>query len=213
MDSEVAGPAPRRSGLALVVLALLAERPMHPYLMQRLIRERGKDTVVNVASRNSVNQTVERLRRDGQIAVQETTREGNRPERTVFRITGAGRTTLHRWMREILSRPAREFPELPAGLSFAALFGPDEVRQWLEHRAAELERSLAELSQRPPDLPRVFLLEDEYRSAMVDAELRWVRGIVGELRRGTLTWDTERLRSFGWDEPGRPGSSVHRKES
>ena len=31
------------SGIALAILALLYEEPMHPYRMQQLIKERGKD--------------------------------------------------------------------------------------------------------------------------------------------------------------------------
>ena len=38
----------KRSPLALAVLALLHEEPMHPYRMQRLIKDRGKDQVINV---------------------------------------------------------------------------------------------------------------------------------------------------------------------
>ena len=70
---------PRRSPLAMVVLGLLAEAPMHPYRMQQLIKERGKDTVVNVAQRNSVYQTIDRLLRAGLIAVRETSQDARGP--------------------------------------------------------------------------------------------------------------------------------------
>lgn len=186
----------RRSGLALVVLALLAEEPMHPYRMHRLIQQRGKDTVVNVARRNSINQTVERLRRDDQIEVQETQRAGNRPERTVYRITDTGRATLLRWMSEIISTPVREFPEMPAALSFVALFPPEEVLRWMDHRVTELERRLGAGGTAVPGLPRVFVIEEEYKRAMMEAELAWVRSIADELRTGNLTWSPDALRSF-----------------
>lgn len=48
---------PPSSPLALTVLALLSEMPMHPYRMQRLIEERGKDDVANVRRRSSLYQT------------------------------------------------------------------------------------------------------------------------------------------------------------
>src|SRR5262245_46087896 len=82
--------SPRRSTLAMAVLALVVEAPMHAYRMQQLIKERHKDDVVNVAQRNSIYQTIDRLLRDGLIAVKETSREENRPERTVYEITKAG---------------------------------------------------------------------------------------------------------------------------
>ena len=56
---------PRRSTLAVVLLALLTEAPMHPYRMQQVIKERGQDQLVNVAQRNSVYQALDRLVRDG----------------------------------------------------------------------------------------------------------------------------------------------------
>jgi DNA-binding PadR family transcriptional regulator len=41
----------RRSGLALAILGLLDPvGPMHPYGIQRLIKQRGKDQVGNVVS-------------------------------------------------------------------------------------------------------------------------------------------------------------------
>jgi hypothetical protein len=50
-------PEPRRSVLALAVLSMLTEEPMHAYRMQQLIKERRKDDIVNVSQRNSVYQT------------------------------------------------------------------------------------------------------------------------------------------------------------
>jgi DNA-binding PadR family transcriptional regulator len=46
--------------LALAVLSMLTEEPMHAYRMQRLIKDRRKDDVVNVSQRNSVYQTIQR---------------------------------------------------------------------------------------------------------------------------------------------------------
>src|SRR3954447_26194353 len=100
----------RHSPLALAVLALLYEAPMHPYRMQQLIKERGKDEVINVRQRGSIYQMIERLERAGLIAVRETARAENRPERTVYALTDEGHEAVLTWMREMLSTPAREFP-------------------------------------------------------------------------------------------------------
>jgi DNA-binding PadR family transcriptional regulator len=62
---------PRRSSLGLMILCILSEEPAHPYRVQKLIRERGKDRVVNVRQRGSVYQTLGRLERLGLIEVQE----------------------------------------------------------------------------------------------------------------------------------------------
>jgi DNA-binding PadR family transcriptional regulator len=93
----------RHSPLALAVLAMLTEAPMHPYRMQQLIKARGKDEVINVGQRNSLYQTIDRLVRGDLIAIRETERDGAFPERTVYEITEAGRDTARLWLREQLA--------------------------------------------------------------------------------------------------------------
>ena len=74
----------KRSPLALALLALLHESPMHPYKMQRLIKDRGKDQVINVEQRASLYQTINQLLREGLIAPWETNRPEGFPERTLY---------------------------------------------------------------------------------------------------------------------------------
>src|SRR5262245_60362256 len=175
-------PPRPRSPLWMVVLALVSEEPMHPYRMQALIKERGKDQIANVAQRNSVYQTIAALRRAGLIRVRETSREERRPERTVYEATEDGRQTLLIWMRTALSTLAREFPDFPAALSLAAGLKPKEVCRLMESRAVALEKRLAELQAPIPGLPRLFLLESEYMAAVVSAEIKWLRALIKDLR-------------------------------
>ncbi len=189
--------SPRRSPLALVVLAMLYEAPMHPYRMQQLIRERGKDEVVNVRQRASIYQTIERLLRDGLISVRETERDENWPERTVYQLTPAGRLLLTDWMRDMLATPARDFPEFPAALAFLPLLEADDVAAQLDGRAASLERELARIeaamAATADFLPRVFVIEDEYRTALLRTELSFVLSLAADLREGRLGWSEEWL--------------------
>jgi DNA-binding PadR family transcriptional regulator len=186
---------PRRSTLAMVLLALLTEAPMHPYRMQQVIKERGQDQLVNVAQRNSVYQALDRLVRDGLVRPAGTTRDGGRPERTTYEITDAGAVTLRRWVTAMLPAPAREFPEFPAALAFVAILAPAELRDLLARRIDEQEKRLAAIEgQAPPGLARVFLIEDEYRIAMLRAELSWLRAVVGDLAAGRFRWDEELIR-------------------
>jgi DNA-binding PadR family transcriptional regulator len=185
----VTSPEPRRSTLGLVLLALLVEAPMHPYRMQQMIKERGQDQLVNVAQRNSVYQTLDRLVRDGLARPGGTARDAGRPERTTYEITDEGAATLRRWLVEMLPAPAREFPEFPAALAFLAILPPAEVRTLLDRRLEALGAKLALIEeQAPPGLPRIFLIEDEYRAAMLRAEVAWLRSVVRDLADGSLTW-------------------------
>ena len=185
----------RRSPLAMMVLALLVEEPMHAYRMQQLIREREKQDVVNVAQRNSIYQTIERLRRDELIRVAETRREEGRPERIVYALTPAGRSTLDEWLADALATPAREFPEFPAALSFLPILPPEAAARRLDQRAGAIEARLREREAALAGvrLPRLFLVEDEYQLTLLRAELDWVRALVADLRSGALTWSGEWL--------------------
>lgn len=182
----------RPTPLALAVLGLLAGGPLHPYRMQRLLKDWGKDEVINVGQRASLYAAIKRLLERGLIAVRHTEREQQYPERTVYEITDAGRTFVERWLEEMVSTPRREFPEFPAAMSFVMLLGPDRARAALAERATRLGAQLAGLEdalrQHGAGLPRVTLLETDYQRAVVTAELAWVEGVVDELRRGTLTW-------------------------
>jgi len=194
--------------LALAVLTLLVERPMHPYEMQVLMRERGHDRVVKLRGA-SVYDTVERLQRLGLAEPVETNREGRRPERTVYRITPLGRREVRARLREMLSEPAWEYPQFGAALAFVgALAGTSEplargltaealegvrreVVALLERRIVRLEEEIAAgdallAASLDQGVPRLFLVEEEYAQAMRRAELQWVRGFMDEIREGDL---------------------------
>jgi DNA-binding PadR family transcriptional regulator len=196
--------------LALAVLGLLYEAPMHPYRMQQLIKERGKDEVVNVRQRASVYQMIDRMDRLGLITPKEITREEKWPERTVYEVTDEGRRTFRDWMHEVLSAPAREFPEFPAAVSLLALLTPEEALRELETRVAALEDEAVRIDSQfgraaAEGLPRLFMLETEYQRATLAAELEWVRAVVDDLRTGRLTWSEEWLRQFSEQPMAAPG--------
>jgi DNA-binding PadR family transcriptional regulator len=173
---------------------------MHPYRMQQLIKERGKDQVINVQRRASLYQTIKQLRRAGLITVRETSREETRPERTIYELTEKGFQIARDWLRDMLSTPAQEFPEFPAAVSLLPLLSPADVLCQLEKREAALAEKLAridsELQQEGGVLPRLFLLEMEYLRVMLTAELKWVRSLIDDLRSKRITWSEEWLRQF-----------------
>jgi len=189
----------KRSPIALAVLAMLTEEPLHPYRMQRLIKERGKDEVINVTQRASLYQTIQRLEREGLITPQKTVRDDKRPERTVYEITEKGRDVALDWMRAILSTPTREYPEFPAAISFLPLLTPDDVASQLEARAKAIESELCRIDdalQEAQAVPRLFLLEMEYLRALHAAELSWANIVVGDLRAQRITWTEEWLKQI-----------------
>ncbi len=192
--------APKRSSLGLIVLWQLFEGPMHVYRMQKMFEAQGKDRVVNVRSRASLYQTIERLERHGLVEVYETRRAEGYPDRVVYAITDEGRYVAREWLREMLRDTEGEYPEFIAAVSILFGLPAEEARSELEVRAENLEAALVvtqrSLADAPAALPRLFLLEEEYRKAMLEAELSWVRGVIDDLRERRLTWSEEWLREL-----------------
>lgn len=178
--------------LALAVLELLGERPMHPYEMKQTMHERGQERAIPL-KQASIYDTVERLTRAGFIEPILTNRDGRRPERTVYQLTPSGADELDTWLRELLEQPTREYPHFGAALMFVgALRSKEEAIKVFERRAVLFEAEIASvdamLRALSPDLPRLFTIEDEYTQAMRRAELEWLRRTIAELKAGTLEW-------------------------
>ncbi|GAA3024067.1 PadR family transcriptional regulator [Streptomyces glomeratus] len=181
----------RRLGnpLALAVMVLLIERPMHPYEIAQTLRRRGKDSSLKI-NYGSLYTVVQNLQKHGFVEVAEVQRQGNRPERTLYGITDAGRVEAAEWLSDLLAVPAREFPIFGAALSLMGVLHPDEVTRLLVERLGSLDVQAASLrgalEKLQETLPRLFVIESEYELHMVQAEAAWVRGILAELTAGTF---------------------------
>src|SRR3984957_13809972 len=161
-------PLPR-TPVALSVLNLLNERPMHPYEMRTRMRERGHDRAFKIRE-SSVYGTVTRLAERGFIEPVDVNREGRRPERTVYAITEAGRDELLVWMCTLAAfqqRAARLEADISSSDAYRRAFVADM-----------------------PGFVRIFGIEEEYTQAMRRAELAWLRATLAELRGGSFPWPT-----------------------
>jgi DNA-binding PadR family transcriptional regulator len=173
--------------MALAVLATVSERPMHRYEMASLMKARGKDQDMDIKW-GSLYTVVQNLAKHGLVETIGSTRQGARPERTIYRITTSGRQELLDWTRELISSPAPENPKFAAGLSVWMLIAPDEIAALLRGRLDTLEADVkirrAALTEAGLDVPRLFLVEGEYALAMLEAEVAWVRSLLEELSSG-----------------------------
>ena len=183
-------PRTRSNPLALAVLAALWERPMHPYEISLTLRERRKEESVRL-NFGSLYSVVESLERHGLIEAASTEREGNRPTRTVYRITDAGTTEAIDWMTDLVREPVKEFPRFEAALSFLPLLAPDDVVRLLRIRADTLRLTLTgndamRQAARAQGLPEIFEIEAEFEAAMQRAELAFVEDLAARIADGSL---------------------------
>lgn len=176
--------------LALAVLVLLAERPMHPYEMSSTLRERRKEDSIKL-NYGSLYSVVESLQKRGLIEAAETVREGRRPERTVYAITESGGQVMIDWMVELLSTPKKEFTQFEAALSLAGALPPDEVIELLGQRLRNLrfqQKAIDAMFEEAKvvNLPRLFMIEAEFSAALLKAETAFVENLLADLRDGSL---------------------------
>jgi DNA-binding PadR family transcriptional regulator len=190
--------------LGLAVLAYLTQAPMHPYELSRLLRDNGDARSIKF-NHGSLYMVVQQLAKAGFIIEVETTREGQRPERTVYALTDAGRAELRDWLRELVSEPEHEYTNFVAALSLIAALRPDDAVGLLRSRLDRLAdrrseiRALVEKAL-TDGVPELFLIEEEYRLAQADAEAAFVERLITRIDDPVTGWAPAWARAL--DAPG-----------
>jgi DNA-binding PadR family transcriptional regulator len=174
--------------LALAVLALLFERPMHPYEMGQILRQRRKQDSIKLRY-GSLYTVIDALLHRGFISPRGTGREGRRPERTVYAITPAGRTELRAWMTDLIAEPVKEYPQFEAALCLLPVLPPEEALALLRRRRTSIAAKTAELRAEldmlaRQKLPPLFVIEGEYRLALLTAEQHFIGDTIARIEGG-----------------------------
>ncbi len=190
--------------MAILVLGLVGERPMHPYEMVQTTLERKEDRLARFRP-GTLYHAVDRLAADGLIEVHEIQREGNRPERTVYTITEAGTEALAEALELILGRHPVEYPELYLALAESHSLPRSRVIELLSARLDAMRTDLDDCVDaleivRAQGKPEMFFLDGGCRVATLRAQIEWVEDLLIRLREGTIEW---------LDDPGSPYSHPH----
>ncbi len=178
--------------LALAVLSYLTRRPMHPYELSRTLRDNDDARSLRF-THGSLYMVVGQLAKAGFIAPQAVSREGQRPERTVYALTDAGRAEMRQWLSDLIENPQHEYPQFVAALSLIAALPPDDVVDLLGRRLERLtvERgeiaALIESTIAAGEHP-LFLVEEEYRLTLLDAETAFVTSFVQRIVDPDTGW-------------------------
>jgi DNA-binding PadR family transcriptional regulator len=178
--------------LALAVLSYLTQGPMHPYELGRTLQRHGDARSIRYRHA-SLYMVVERLANAGLVVAVDTGRDGGRPERTRYALTDAGRAELTDWLRDLLAEPAHEYPRFVAALAFLGALAPEEAVAALDRRLAGLAALRTEaagiVEQADADgLHPLFLVEEEYRLTLLDAELGFVRSLRSRIDDPATGW-------------------------
>lgn len=157
-----------------VLLGLLAQGDRHGYDLKREHDERFP--AARPLAFGQVYAALDRLKKQGKVTPVEVERVDG-PDRTVFSLTGKGRTALDEWLDEV--EPAAPFVANPLAIKASiALIASDEATasSFLHRqRAAHLAR-MRELTalKTDPDTSILDVLSADYALAHLDADLRWL---------------------------------------
>ena len=155
----------------LLILWLLAEQPLHGYRVRKILSDAGfafwfrvEDAAIYAMLRSLVKQGLARVLGEE--------REGQRPNRTVYRITPAGRRALRDGLlaawREL--EPSRE--AFAAALAAADEFEAAELDHLLAERRSALDRRRSRLDRAACGAPSGFLARRE--AVLLEAEIAWL---------------------------------------
>lgn len=179
--------------LGVVSLALLTERPMHPYEMYQLLVARSQDKTVKLRP-GTLYHAINWLESAGFVVAMGTEREGNRPERTTYAITDDGRAALRRSVVAMLTEPAEEYPEFTVAMGEAHNLPREVVLEALRERTAVIEAEchrggvhLERANSR--GLPRRFILGGEFALNRALADVAWLNSVIAQIESGELSWD------------------------
>jgi DNA-binding PadR family transcriptional regulator len=178
--------------LALAVLSYLTRGPIHPYELSRTLRANDDGRSIKF-NHGSLYMVVRQLAEAGFIVERETSRAGQRPERTVYAITDDGRREMRDWLRELVEEPRHEYPQFVAALSLIAALPPDDVVDLLRRRLVRLADQRVEIRRLIDDtlaaqVHPLFLVEEEYRLALLEAESSFVERLIERITHPDTGW-------------------------
>ncbi len=185
-------PATRKRELTtpdLVLLSLLAERPMHGYQANAELERREVGDWAGI-SRPQVYYSLEKLRRLGLVRATESELPAAGPERSVFETSAKGRAALAAALQREEWATHRERPPFLTWVALSWQARPAVFRQQIERRREflknEMSREEATLRSIKKEVGHRFHEAVWMVSLMIEqfrGELRWLRKLERELPR------------------------------
>ena len=141
----------------------------------------------------SLYHAVDRLVVQGLAVITGTEREGNRPERTNYEISDAGRKALATTVAELLRAPVNEYPRFAQAVSECHNLPRGHVVGMLRSRMAALELQITALESATADANSTnvearYVLDLSYNASITRAEIDWITRTVAEIEGGELEW-------------------------
>ncbi|MEV3925706.1 PadR family transcriptional regulator [Actinomadura coerulea] len=172
--------------LALRLLGLLVEQPMHQYALTVALNERYPYLS---AKSGSVYALVRSLEVAGWVAPTGVEQMGNRPARTVYALTDQGWDVFKERVRRQIREVKVTTSAFVDALAYLGTLDPAEAPRVLRGRQESLEQQIAELEQASDTgLPEITMIEVDFVLHQLRSEARWIRALIARIDAGELAW-------------------------
>jgi DNA-binding PadR family transcriptional regulator len=196
-----AGPAGGVTRLTL--LGLLSSKPMHGYELRQQMRLWSMEHWVDIHP-GSIYSALPRMAAEGLLEVTEVSHEGNRPQRTVYDITPAGRAELTRLLSAAWAEPASMAQPVDVALFFIWLLPPEVVATQLAERVKRLDGAREQLARNrdvwgaaveaaPENVPLPYfeMMQDlfDHSQQVLTTERQWSSGMLKRVQSGAFAFE------------------------
>ncbi|MBX0330778.1 PadR family transcriptional regulator [Oscillochloris sp. ZM17-4] len=159
----------------LLLLGLLRAQEMHGYQLNEFIDEQMNFCVD--LKRSTAYYLLDKLCREGHVA-EEIEREGNRPERKVYRITPTGEARFQELLRQNLAAYDPPVYAEDIGVIFEHQLAADESLRLLSARRDAILAHRAQMEALHVSLPPSHTAVIEHHLLHLDAEITWVDRLI-----------------------------------
>ncbi len=179
------------STIRLLLLGTLLQRPLHGYELRRELEQWDAGRWANIAY-GSIYFGLSKMAEEELVELIEVSSVANRPARSVYAITSAGRREFERLLREHWWEVKPSLEPFLAALAFMPYLRRDDLLAALHRRASLLRSGREELAQAgqaklsQPGTPRHVAEITRLMGARVEAELHWLEQVTDRVERGEL---------------------------
>ncbi|MFD0710659.1 PadR family transcriptional regulator [Paenibacillus sp. GCM10027626] len=193
--------------IKLAILGLLMEGDSYPYEIVREMKDRQMHKYVKIQY-GTFYYAIDQLKKDGYIASVEVISSGSRPDKTIYRITDAGKELFHRLLLEQMEgEPHLNHPMFIA-LIFASYGDQAKIAEILAQKMpqweAEAEQMLRLYEEHVGQVSRAVLHTLWVGYEHLLTELNWRRRLLADALAGRLNERGEGLKLKPYEEADSP---------
>ncbi|NOU70594.1 PadR family transcriptional regulator [Paenibacillus sp. LMG 31458] len=187
--------------MKLVILGLLMEANRHTYEIRQTMKERGMNNYMKLQD-GSLYYAMDQLHKDGLVEAHEVVRDTNRPEKTIYQITAAGKLKFQELLVEQLHEEIKHYHPLYVALPFSVHGDQAKIADILENKIMAQKMIMNKMKSLYEEhisiVPRVVLqmMVGAYKRAF--SELKWLEQLQKDAREGRLQEKNSPL-EVDWD--------------